>query len=356
MKLLFFPKYTDKGPSSRYRSYQYLPFFAHYDLEVYPFFDDNYNPQSFKNFKGILYILKCYIKRFNYMLSIKKNDVIFLEYEFFPYLPFNLILFKILKITYVVDYDDAIFHNYNLHSNKLIRIILKNKIAKVIKHAHTVITGSPYLTNYANKYNSNVLEIPTSIDYEKYQSNTKQEINTDFVIGWIGSKTTSINLIKLIPVFENLKKQDINFEIRCIGFNKNLESQFKHLPFKVVPWNAQTEIEEIKKFNVGIMPLENTPFNKGKCAFKLIQYMACGLTTISTPLEANIKVNRANKNLFANTLNDWTSAFIKVYENPEYYNKIALKNKKIVEKHYATKCNKELYLKIFKSFSFDVEQ
>ena len=350
MKLIFFPKYTENGPSSRYRVYQYLPYFTEFECEVYPFFDNRYSPSiSFKSINGIFYVTLCYVRRAFNMLRIKKGDIIFLQYEFMPFLPFSLWVLKIFKVNYIVDYDDAMFHRYDCHPNKLVRYILKNKIAKVIKNAKVVITGSPYLTAYAKKHHDNIIEIPTSINLEKYQAHINAKPNKTFVIGWVGSKTTSTNLISLIPAFKILKTRYNHLEFRCIGFDKGLEHHFKDLPFKVLDWDSQTEVEEIKKFNVGIMPLQNTPFNKGKCAFKLIQYMACGIPTISSPLKANLKVNRDNNNLFANTTNQWVEAFVKVYENPLIYNEIGKKNKKIVETYYSIQANQERYLNVFKS-------
>ena len=116
MRLLFFPKYTEKGASSRYRTYQYLQYFKDCEIEIYPFFDHRYTPsQSFKSIKGVFYIAFCYFRRSLNILRIKRSDLVFLEYEFMPYLPFNILFFKIFKINYIVDYDDAIFHNYDLH-------------------------------------------------------------------------------------------------------------------------------------------------------------------------------------------------------------------------------------------------
>ncbi|GAA4802450.1 glycosyltransferase [Litoribaculum gwangyangense] len=349
MRLLFFPKYTEKGASSRYRTYQYLHYFNDYEIEVFPFFDNRYTPsQSFKSIKGVFYVAFCYFRRCLNMLRIKRSDLVFLEYEFMPYLPFNTFFFKLFNINYIVDYDDAIFHNYDLHPNRFIRFLLKDKVSKVIKFSKTVITGSPYLTGFAKKYNQNVVEIPTSINLNKYNTNNNP-ISSKFIIGWIGSKATSYNLLSLISVFESLKAKDLNFEIRCIGFDRELENQFKNLPFFIVDWNSETEVEEISKFSVGIMPLENTAFNKGKCAFKLIQYMACGIPTISTPLPANIKVNRNNFNLFANSKDEWINAFIELNKNPKRFKEIGHLNRIIVENHYSIQSNINLYKNIFKS-------
>src|SRR5690606_22830968 len=148
--LIFFPKYTEKGPSSRYRIYQYLKYFELYNIRVYSFFDNKYNPSlSFKSLLGLLYVIKCYCRRIYHMLNIRKNDIVFVQYEFTQYLPYNVLFFKIFNIKYIVDFDDAAFHDYDQHKNYLVRALYKNKIRNVIKNAHSVITGSPYLTSYA---------------------------------------------------------------------------------------------------------------------------------------------------------------------------------------------------------------
>lgn len=345
-RILFFTKYTRIGPSSRYRTYQYLDFYHNFDIKVFPFFDSKYVSGIRFNY---VYVFSRYLKRVLDIFKIKKNDIIFLEYEFMPYMIFNSFLFRALKIKYVVDYDDAIFHNYDQHSNWFLRFFLKKKIPKVIEHANFVVTGSPYLTRFAKKYNKNVVELPTSIDFRKYDVRYVGSEDR-FIIGWIGSMSTSINLISLLPVFNRLKKENIDFKIHLIGFNKTLEERFVNLPVEFIEWRSETEVVEIKKFSVGIMPLEHTLFNRGKCAFKLIQYMACGIPTISTPLEANIKVNQNNGNLFANTSEEWYQSFLKIYKNKSDFKEIGGRNVINVKNNYSIQSNYKKYLELFNKF------
>jgi glycosyltransferase involved in cell wall biosynthesis len=351
MKLLFFPRYNKKGASSRYRIYQYLPFFKGFNIHTYPFFNNNYSPNyNYKSLMGILFLISCYSKRFYNMFKLlNKHNICLVQYEFTPYLPFNIFWFRIFNIKYIVDLDDAVFHQYDQSNNMIIRNILKNKISTVIKNADYVITGSPYLTKYAFKYNKNVLEIPTSINIDNYKWFNKDK-SDKFIIGWIGSKTTSNNLITLIPVFESLQKQEFNFELRFIGFDEELYTKFKHLPLKQIKWEPNTEVIEISKFDVGIMPLNDNLFNKGKCAFKLIQYMACGIPTISTPLEANIKVNRSGNNLFSKNNTEWEENFKYCYDNLNILRKSGIQNRSIVEKHYTVQVNYNKYINVFESF------
>jgi hypothetical protein len=347
MKILFLPKYNELGPSSRYRIYQYLDSYekAGIKVAVAPLFGSRF----FTNDKIIKigYTLYYYFRRVFKLLQVYKYDLIYIEYELFPYFPsiFEK-LFRVLNVKYIVDYDDAIFHNYNTSTNFFIKLLLSNKIDTVIKNANHVVSGSPYLTHYIRRINPNCTEIPTSVSKKKYAQKTKSETNAVFTIGWIGSRTTSVNVLQLIPAFEELGKK-LEFQLNLIGFDRNESSKLGHLNVNFINWNAETETEEINKFDVGIMPLDNTPFNQGKCGFKLVQYMGCSLPTIATPLEANVKINRNKKNLHAITNEDWVSAFEKVYNNQDYFREVGLENYDDFTKYYTVESNSGTYITVF---------
>lgn len=347
MKILFLPKYNELGPSSRYRIYQYLDSYKKVGIKVAvaPLFGSHF----FTNNKTIKIgvTLYYYFRRALKLLQVYKYDLVYIEYELFPYFPsiFEK-LFKVLNVKYIVDYDDAIFHNYNNSPNFFIKLLLSNKIDTVIKNANYVVSGSPYLTNYISRLNANSVEIPTSVSKDKYFQKTKSETNAVFTIGWIGSRTTSINVLKLIPAFEALS-QKMEFQLNLIGFDQNESHKMSHLNVNFINWDVETEIEEINKFDVGIMPLENTPFNQGKCGFKLVQYMGCSLPTIATPLEANVKINRNKKNLYAITNEDWVSAFEKVYNNQDYFREVGQENYVDFAKYYTVESNNETYIAVF---------
>ena len=355
MNLIFFPKYTEKGPSSRYRIYQYIPLYIEngFKVIVNPLLDDYYidclyNQKSISKFR----VLKLYLKRIRQIIKLKKTDVVYIEYEILPYFPpiLEWYLSKIKKIKYIVDYDDAIFHNYDTNGNFIIRELFADKIAAVIKWSAHTITGSPYLTNYARQFSNNVTEIPTSIDIKKYVSHTApKSLKDELIIGWIGSKTTSVNIIDIIPAVRQFSSK-YPVKLYLLGFDKTLLNLLEGIDYKFLTWSGQTEVSDIKLFDVGIMPLKNTLFNKGKCGFKLIQYMACGLPTISTPLETNIKINRSHKNLHAQTNEEWNAAFEKMYNDKEYFKLVGAENIQIVENHYSIQSNSEHYVRIIKNF------
>jgi len=280
------------------------------------------------------------------MSKPKKKDIVFIEYELIPYFfAWAELYLKLRGIKYIVDYDDAIFHNYDESNNVFIRLLLKNKIPKVMKSANHIITGSPYLTEFASKYSKRVTEIPTCVFINKYDNVERSNPDNSFVIGWIGSKTTSCNLLIIKDALERFRQRYQDVIIRLVGVDMITA---KVLNVDPVAWTEQNEFQLLNSFQVGIMPLIDNNFNRGKCGFKLIQYMACGKPTISTPLNANIKINRNKKNLHATTNDEWYQALEEVYTHREYFNEVGKNNKDDVAKYYSAEMMQTIYISIFK--------
>lgn len=351
MRILFLTKYSYSGASSRYCYYNYLNMFEqnNYYCTVAPFFDDDYLECKNTLIKNIKVFFSIW-NRIKILFKLSKYDLIVLEYEFIPFF-FSIVEngISFMGIKYIVGYDDAIFHNYDLNKNIIVRLLLKNKIKNVIKYSQGVITGSPYLTAYAEKINKNVWEIPTSIDVDKYSSKySNSALNKKFVIGWIGSNTTSKYVLTILPALKKFSQQH-ECEIRLIGFDFNLRFYFEGMPVVFIDWEEATEILEINKITVGIMPLTNDQWSMGKCGFKLIQYMACGKPTISTPLDANLKINRNGKNLHANDDVSWYNSLTEIYLRREFFEKVGEENRIIVAKNYSIQANYTKYLDIFET-------
>jgi hypothetical protein len=171
--IVYFTKYTDAGPSSRYRSYQYKNNLENngFNVTIKPLFPTQYILDLYgKGKKNWLILLPRYIQRFFQILFLKNYDVLFIEYELFPYLPFLFEKIALIgKRNIVLDYDDATFHTYDKSNHKIVQLLCGKKIYQLATKATLIITGSPYLTKVLSTYNNNIVEIPTSISFNKYQ-------------------------------------------------------------------------------------------------------------------------------------------------------------------------------------------
>jgi glycosyltransferase involved in cell wall biosynthesis len=250
-----------------------------------------------------LQLLKFYLARFFTLFSLYKYDKVVIEKELFPYFFswFEKIL-SLLKVKYIVDYDDAIFHNYDLNPNKLIVFFLKNKIYNVMKYSNCVIAGNDYLALKAKQSGARkVVLLPTAIDVNKYK--IKENFNNKtVVIGWIGTPSTFKYIKKFEPIFMKLKNM-YDIELHIVGAKRDSQC-CKEIKF--FDWSEESEVDLISKFDIGVMPLENSPWELGKCSYKLIQYMGCGIPVIASSVGMNKTVVVNNKNGFlVNDDNEW---------------------------------------------------
>jgi glycosyltransferase involved in cell wall biosynthesis len=310
MRVFFFTKYTQVGASSRYRSYQYFPALdaACILCTVVPLFGDDYLAYKYAHGRARLsHVLTAFIMRLWAVLCIPRKSTVFIEYELLPYCPAWLERWLVWRgCRLVTDYDDALFHQYDEHPNPWVRRFLGRKIATVMRLSHTVITGNEYLAAYARGADANqIVIIPTVIDLRRYHVKAKCHNKTVFTIGWIGSPSTAKYLHDIAPALAEVCR-DGRARVRLVGSGS---IDLPGVPLDVVAWRDDTEVEEIGLFDVGIMPLPNEPWARGKCGFKLIQYMACGAPVIASPVGVNTSiVTQGDNGFLADTHQAWVSA------------------------------------------------
>jgi glycosyltransferase involved in cell wall biosynthesis len=349
MKVLYFTKYSRKGASSRLRSYQYFPFLEQEGIQVTvkPLFDDAYLEKLYSGKKLVSEVLKAYCKRFFVLFTIFGYDKIVIEKEFFPYLPsWTERVVSFLGVNYIVDYDDAIFHNYDLHPNKWVRFFLKHKIDYVMRSAKTVIAGNDYLAERAQVAGAKkVVIIPTVIDIERYnkKEDFKQEIT---IIGWIGSPSTFKYVKSIFPVFEALAKK-YPIEVHIVGAKENSSVSF---PIKFIKWTEATEVQSIQNFDIGIMPLEDSPWEKGKCAYKLIQYMGCGISVVASPVGMNTQVVKDGINGYlAKNEKQWISVLEDMLHDKTKCRTFGFAGRQLIENEYTVHSQIPKLLEVLKT-------
>jgi glycosyltransferase involved in cell wall biosynthesis len=308
MKVLLLSRYGRLGASSRVRFRQYLPYFRSQGVEVTikPLLSDVYLQALYSGGSRWREVLKGYTGRILVLLGARRFDVVIIEKELFPFMPaIAERILRLIGVPYVVDYDDALFHNYDCHSNPCVRRLLGQKIDSVMLHATTVIAGNNYLAERAHRAGAGSVEIiPTVVDAERYQSKQKSCSETP-IVGWIGTPQTSRYLKPLLPVFESLKKE---LSVRFVAIGANSED-FEDTPVETWPWSEGSEVEFVQQFDVGIMPLLDSPWERGKCGYKLIQYMACGVPVVASPVGVNLEIVDTGKNgLFAESVEEWEQA------------------------------------------------
>jgi glycosyltransferase involved in cell wall biosynthesis len=351
MNILILSRYGRLGASSRVRFYQYLDYFADYGIqvEISHLLSDEYIRKLYSRERNGFDILLSYFKRLKRYLKATP-DLIWLEKEALPMIPYTLeklLFYK--KILTVTDYDDAVFHNYDENSNLFIKKILGQKIDEIMRDSDAVTVGNDYLSSRAIKAGSkHVFFLPTVVDLERYTIHP-QLPNEKFTVGWIGSPATSKFVMDISDVLEETETiLNGNFRLQLIGSGK-LSLPVSNLD--IVPWHEETEVEALSKIDVGIMPLRDEPFERGKCGYKLIQYMALGKPVIASPVGVNSEIVEHGVNGFlATTKSEWLEAFQILQSDPELRHRMGLAGRHKIEKTYSLQANaprvRDLFLKL----------
>ena len=328
-------------------------------VTVKPFFDDAYLKDFYAGKKNVSAVLKSYVKRLGVLFSVFSYDRVVIEKEIFPFLPaWAEWMLKLLGIKYIVDYDDAIFHHYDQSANPLIKNFLGNKIAKVMRFSGTVVAGNQYLADYAARSGAKNIEIiPTVIDLERYPvknsdsdlelppnvilsgvegragERSASENNQKFVVGWIGTKTTfEKHLLPCKDWIKALQIQDPNIRLHIVGITEDMDLG-KNVQY--IRWTEETEVAEILKMDIGLMPLQDSKWEKGKCAYKLIQYAACGIPGVASDVGMNREVTVPGETgILASADEEWIQAIKTLKSNTELRHQMGRNARKKVEERY----------------------
>ena len=349
--ILFLTKYSRSGASSRYRSFQYLPFLdkAGVNCDVSPLFDDAYLVNRYKYGNGSkTNFIHAFLRRIGALLKIRNYHLLVIEYELLPYFPALLErLLHWFNIPYIVDYDDALFHQYDQHDNPLIQKLLGKKIATVMRYAEIVVVGNAYLAEYAHKAGAQRVEIiPTVIDLERYPFSVDPKANDIFTIGWIGSPSSAKYLQQIAPALAEVCR-DGKAKLRLIGSG---EIELPAVDYEVLAWSEESEVDLMHSFDVGIMPLPDEPWARGKCGFKLIQYMACGLPIVASPVGVNREIVEDSANGFlAIDHADWVKALTWLREHPEKRMRMGVVGRKKVETEYCLQVTGSKFVNLLQS-------
>ena len=349
-RILFLTRYGEEGPSSRYRIFNYIPFLEkeNFDCIVQPLFTSGYMQNRFsRRMKFCVTTLLDYIRRANAILRETDADLVFLEKEIFPFVPFLIEKQFIPRdIPYICDYDDAWFHVYDENKYCAIRWLLGGKISCIMRHASAVITGSHYLFDWARREQENVYLVPTALDLDRYPNSPQaRKGRTHFIIGWIGTETTVAHLHAIGSVLEAFCREN-SAKLLVIGPRReSVRMKFAD----VVPWSQATEVERLQEIDVGIMPLPDTNWARGKCSLKLLQYMGCWKPVVASAVGENINVvEDGNNGFLARTPEDWTSALTRLIRDSIMRERMGVAARRTVEDKYSLAANVHLLVNILR--------
>lgn len=295
-------------------------------------------------------ILASYFKRMSQLIKGPDCDVIWVYAEAFPYLPAacERLLFRSRKPV-VYDFDDAFYVTYDHHPNGWVRRMLSGKLEPLIAGAAAVCAGNHHLLDYARRLNPNCMLMPTVVDTTVYSPLTRRAGSSP-VIGWIGSPSTWDEVRPLLPVISAIcRDQGVRF--RVVGAGVVAESD-RFEGMELVEWTEASEVAELQQFDIGIMPLRDMPFQRGKSGYKLVQYMACGLPVVASPVGENrLLVKEGANGFLASSLQDWRDVLAQLVLDPSLRLSLGHEGRKKAEQEYSLQVHAPRLVELFRSLA-----
>lgn len=309
VRILALTKYGSLAASTRQRFLQYEPFLQERGISVdhSPLMGNDYLRCLAEGTKvSKAYLVNAYWGRLRSLLSAGGYHLLWVQYELFPYLP---AMFERIGLLWqkplVLDYDDAIFHMYDDASNALTKGLLRHKLKPLLERASLCCCGNRYLEAYVGQHSAKTMILPTVVDTQTYRPRSSDLAQSPPVIGWIGSPSTAAYLKPLLPLLSRLAATG-RARVKIVGAGRNAPAAEG---IECLEWSEEREIADIQGMDIGIMPLSDDRWARGKCGFKLIQYMACGLPVVASPVGANQEiVDHGVNGYLAATDDQWEAA------------------------------------------------
>jgi glycosyltransferase involved in cell wall biosynthesis len=339
--LVLAPALYDTSPGQRFRIEQWARHlekaglrFTHLPFEDQALHDVLY--QKGRQIRKAYLLLKALARRFALLPRVRKFDLVYVSREATLLGPaFIERLVAFLKVPLVFDFDDAIWVPYRSPANKWFSYLkCFGKTATLCRISRHVLAGNPYLAEYARQYNRHVSVIPTTIDPEVYSVRPADDPTQTgpITIGWTGSYSTVQHLDTLRPALLQLRRR-CPFRLLVIG---TPSYTLDGVDVVARPWQASSEVADLHQFDIGLMPLPDDNWSRGKCGLKMLQCMGVGVPVVASPVGVNRDMVQDGVNGFlAATEEEWVTKLDRLIHDARLRRDMGLMGRQTVEQHYA---------------------
>jgi len=337
VKVAFLTRYGALGASSRVRATQFGPALKALGLRVsfWPLLADPYLERRYAGRTAWREVLAAYFRRLRQLDEVRAADLLWIEKELLPFLPYAVEARLLRGRRYVLDFDDAIFHNYDMSGSAVVRRLLGRKIDRLMAGSTMVTAGNEYLATRARAAGCRRVErLPSVVDLDGYPiaHSAALAANAPLRVVWIGSPST-VGYLELVRAPLQRVATWRAVQLRVIGATPPRWAGVEAIG---LPWSQGSEAHDIAAADVGIMPLRDSPWERGKCGYKLIQYMACGLPVIAAPVGVNAEiVSDGVDGLLAQSDEQWENALLRLAVEPALRQQMGARGRAKVETHYS---------------------
>lgn len=340
IRLLVLSPIPEEGAGCRFRIAQFIPYLEAHGFEVTlsalfttAFFRLVYRPGSY--FRKAVTFTTLSLKRLDLLRDISRFDVVLIYREVFPIGP--AIVERLLTMgdrpPVVFDFDDAIFLPSVSEANRVIGALkLPQKVATIIRRSRHVIAGNEYLADYARRFNPAVTTIPTGVDTTRFVP-APAASRTVPIVGWIGSPTTTEYIRRLAPVLQRARAH-YPFTLRVSGTGEPLHVHGVEVDNRA--WSLADEVQLFNGCDIGVYPLTDDEWSKGKCGFKAIQFMSCGVPVVAAAVGVNREIIHDGVNGFlASTEDEWVEKLGRLLTDADLRRRLGAAGRRTIEERYS---------------------
>jgi glycosyltransferase involved in cell wall biosynthesis len=335
------PHPRDTSPGQRYRIEQWEPHLAALGVSIeYSTFSPPGLPETLyrrgRFAEKLAGIARAYVRQLKAVAKASRFDLVYIFRE--AALVGPAVLESIAGLSgapVVFDFDDAVFLRYKSPSNGYLSYLkFPGKTKRLCRSAREVMAGNEYLADWASRYNERVSVVPTTIDTDRYRPELRSRRHELPTIGWTGSHSTRAHLSLAVPALELLAARR-RFRLVVIGADA---PEIEGAVIESRPWRSSTEVLDLSDIDVGIMPLADDPWSRGKCGCKAIQYMGLGIPAIVSPVGANTRIVTHGENGFwARNEGDWVSLLERLLDDEDLRARLGREGRRTVEEKYSAR-------------------
>lgn len=340
IKVLALSPIPEEGAGCRFRIAQYAPYLREqgYDVTIESF----YTPEFFRlvyqpgrQVRKAIAFAGLVVRQLQRLMRLRDYDMVWLYREAIPLGP-PIIESMIARtgIPVIFDFDDAIFMRNVAEANRAIAFLKDpGRVAAILKRSTRVVVGNNWLAEYARKYNPSVTMIPTAVDTARFRPRQQAEARARLVVGWIGSPTTFPYLEAMAPVLKRVAERH-DFVLRVSGAGRPV--RFPGVQVEEVPWTLADEVSLFNTCDIGVYPLPDDEWSKGKCGFKAIQCMACGVPVVAAAVGVNKTIIDDGVNSFlAATPEEWIDKLGRLLSDAALRQRFAAAGRQRIEERYS---------------------
>jgi len=357
-KIIFLTPYPyDTAPGQRFRFEQYYGLLKDhgYELRVLSFLSLSAYERLYSMgyvVSNLISLLWGFAKRIFHLYILRSADFVFLFREAAPIGPpiFEWFISRVLRRKIIYDFDDAIWLTDKQNESKIEKVIRwRNKVSSICRWSHKISCGNLYLAEYARQFNSNVIVNPTTIDLNAVDlglaKHQKKQNQKEVIIGWTGSHSTLKYLALLEPVFQQLEQSFPHLNVLVIA-DRNPRLNLRRVKF--IQWKKETEVEDLASISIGVMPLPDDEWTKGKCGFKALQYMALEIPAVVSPIGVNKDIiDHGINGYLCHTKEEWLECLAKLITDTTLRSQMGIEGKRKVISNYSVVSNSSTFLALF---------